>query len=38
MSLDISSSHAVTEESSYTVQYVGVCSSLSLEWGSSEDY
>lgn len=38
MNLNISSSHTVTEESSYTVQYVGVCNSTSLEWGSSEDY
>lgn len=37
MNLDISSSYTVTDESSYTVQYVGVRNSLSLEWGSNED-
>lgn len=38
MNLNISSSYTVTEESSYMVQFVGVCNSTSLEWGSTEDY
>lgn len=38
MNINIPSSHTVTEKSSYTVQYVGVRNSTSLELGSSKDY